>query len=169
VTPSIPVQSYALGTALYARRAGQILVLKRAVGAMTGSWYLPGGALDPGESLEAGAVRELREESGLTPTSALVLIGLVPMHLYGRELLIVGYACECNEGDVVLSHEHDDHRWVDPQQFRNESFSEENVRNLEAANARVGAMVRGIQTDLDRYLAWSAQQAELARLRGQAR
>jgi 8-oxo-dGTP diphosphatase len=160
-----PVQSYAMGTAVYAQRDDRILVLKRAVGAMAGSWYLPGGALDPGESLEAGAARELFEETALRPASPLVLIGLVPMHIYGRDVLIVGYACDCEPGDVVLSAEHSDFRWVDPRQFREESFSEENVRRIETANARIGAIVRGIQRDLDRYLAWRSVEGELARLR----
>ena len=31
----------------------------------TGLWACPGGGLDPGESVEAGLVRELREELGL--------------------------------------------------------------------------------------------------------
>jgi 8-oxo-dGTP diphosphatase len=160
-----PVQSYAMGTAVYAQRDDRILVLKRAVGAMAGSWYLPGGAVDPGESLEAGAARELFEETALQPASPLVLIGLVPMHIYDRDMLIVGYACDCAPGDVVLSTEHSDYRWVDPQQFRGESFAEANVRRIEAADARVGAIVRGIQRDLDRYLAWRSVERELGRLR----
>ncbi len=157
-----PVQSYAMGTAIYARRENEILILKRSVGAMAGSWYLPGGAVDPGEMLEACATRELREETALCPTSPLVLIGLVPMYIYDRDMLIVGYACECAEGEVVLSAEHSDHRWVDPQQFREESFSEENVRKIEKADSRVGAIVRGIQVDLDRYLAWCSAEQERA-------
>jgi 8-oxo-dGTP diphosphatase len=164
-----PVQTYAMGTALYARRDDRILVLKRAVGAMAGSWYLPGGAVDPGESLEAGAARELFEETALRPVSPLVLIGLVPMHIYDRDMMIVGYACDCGPGDVVLSVEHSDYRWVDPQQFREESFSEENVRRIEAANDRIGAIVRGIQRDLDRYLEWHSVERELSRLRTAAR
>ena len=80
--------TFALGTSVYAQRDDGILILKRAVGAMVGSWYLPGGALDPGESLEECAVRELREESGLEATGPLALIGLVPMHIYERDIAV---------------------------------------------------------------------------------
>lgn len=39
---------------------GRVLFVKQ-----DGQWFLPGGAREPGESLEAGAVREVREESGV--------------------------------------------------------------------------------------------------------
>ena len=148
---------YGMGTGIYARRDGKILILKRALGALSGSWYLPGGALDRGETLEACALRELREESGLVPTGPLALIGIVPMHVYGRDTFIVNYACDCDRGEVVISEEHSDARWVEPRAYRDEFFAEENVRTLEARNERVGRIVRGIQRDLDAYLAWLAR------------
>jgi ADP-ribose pyrophosphatase YjhB (NUDIX family) len=42
-----------------------ILLLRRAVAPGLGSWDLPAGYLDPGESAERGALRETLEESGL--------------------------------------------------------------------------------------------------------
>ena len=45
---------YALAAVVYAERDGQILLLKRAAGsALAGQWFLPGGAVDPGELPEA--------------------------------------------------------------------------------------------------------------------
>lgn len=42
-----------------------ILLLRRAMDPGRGAWDLPAGYLDPGESFEAAAVREAREEAGL--------------------------------------------------------------------------------------------------------
>jgi 8-oxo-dGTP pyrophosphatase MutT (NUDIX family)/GNAT superfamily N-acetyltransferase len=45
-------------------RDGELLWLRRAD---SGLWTMPGGHLNPGEEPLAGAIRELREETGLTP------------------------------------------------------------------------------------------------------
>lgn len=48
------------------RDGAVLLVQASAATARPGAWWLPGGGLDFGESLEAGLIRELREETGLT-------------------------------------------------------------------------------------------------------
>jgi hypothetical protein len=56
------------------------------------------------------------------------------------------------DGDVVVSDEHDGARWVDPVTMR-AGLTDDVIDALAAGNARVGALVRHIRTDLDRYLA----------------
>ena len=46
-------------------RDGQVLIVKRRYEPLAGRWSLPGGTLELGETLEAGVVREMREETGL--------------------------------------------------------------------------------------------------------
>ncbi len=50
-------------TVIVRNERGEILLQKRSD---TGTWGLPGGAMEPGESLEQTARRELWEETGLS-------------------------------------------------------------------------------------------------------
>jgi ADP-ribose pyrophosphatase YjhB (NUDIX family) len=45
--------------------AGRVLLIERANEPLKGEWSLPGGALELGETLEEGVVREVEEETGL--------------------------------------------------------------------------------------------------------
>ncbi|MGD1993869.1 MAG: NUDIX domain-containing protein [Anaerolineae bacterium] len=48
-----------------ATREGELLLVKRRVSPFRGHWDIPGGFLEPAEHPELGAVREVREETGL--------------------------------------------------------------------------------------------------------
>lgn len=55
-------------TLLFVRRAGQLLLILKKRGLGAGKINGPGGRIDPGETAEACAVREVQEELCVTPT-----------------------------------------------------------------------------------------------------
>jgi 8-oxo-dGTP diphosphatase len=55
------------------RSGGGVVLVKRAREPLAGQWSLPGGALEIGETLDAGVAREVAEETGLTVTVGPVI------------------------------------------------------------------------------------------------
>jgi 8-oxo-dGTP diphosphatase len=55
-------------TLLFVVRDGHILLIEKKRGLGAGKVNGPGGRIEPGESAEAGAIRETEEELGVTPT-----------------------------------------------------------------------------------------------------
>jgi 8-oxo-dGTP diphosphatase len=147
---------YALSAVVYAERGDQILLLKRAGGALEGQWFLPGGAVDPGERPEVAARRELLEESGLHIEGELELVGAYPIWVYGGDCLQLSYRGRVADGDVALSHEHDDQLWVDPLDMR-ALLTDEVIESIAHGDERVTQLVQGVRDDLHRYLAVMAQ------------
>jgi 8-oxo-dGTP pyrophosphatase MutT (NUDIX family) len=149
--PAFDVQLYGLSAVVYAERGDDILMLKRAGGALSGQWFLPGGAVERDELPEVGARREMLEESGLEIVGDLEIVGAYPMWVYGGDCLQLSYRGRVADGDVVLSHEHDGAQWRDPVDVRAE-LSDELIEALAAGDERIGSLVRHIRVDLDRYL-----------------
>ena len=57
-------------------RGSRVLIAERGNGPMKGSWSLPGGKIEPGETAAAAAAREIEEETGLR----VELRGLLDLH-----------------------------------------------------------------------------------------
>jgi len=96
---------------------GKILVLKMK----NDLWEFPGGGVEWGERPETAAVRELREETGLSmPKPEFIGITSATYEKDGNEKhsLYLVYKGEVNSDFVILSREHVLHRWMLPHELK---------------------------------------------------
>ena len=78
---------------------GQLLLQQRAIEPSRGQWTFPGGFLEIGETPEAGAVRETKEEVGLE-IEILNLLGVYSRPHVG--IVLVVYDARSTHGDAVV-------------------------------------------------------------------
>ena len=119
VAPAIVVVYVARPTA---RDDHEILQLLRREGSyLGGTWQFPGGKINPGERATAAALRELREETGLTPTTFSHLTYVPTFFLPSRDSITMAAAfCAVVEAGaaVRLNEEHAGFRWISRREIR---------------------------------------------------
>jgi 8-oxo-dGTP pyrophosphatase MutT (NUDIX family) len=108
----MPHKKFQVGQKAFIERDKQILVVFFPNG-----WLdFPGGRIEEGESdLVAALKREVTEETKLE-----IVVG-APFATWlsrGEAVYLVGYRCRYIAGEVELSDEHADYRWVDASSFR---------------------------------------------------
>jgi 8-oxo-dGTP diphosphatase len=83
-------------------------------------WSLPKGKLDPGESFEDGAVREVLEETGVRGRIVAELDPTSYVDRKGRDKLVRWYrmALEAEPDAFVPNDEVDELRWLTPAEAR---------------------------------------------------
>jgi 8-oxo-dGTP diphosphatase len=95
---------------------GKILLVRRARSPARGFYSLPGGRVEFGETLHAALHREVGEETALK----IEIVGLagwrevVPGATSGGHYLIMSFAARWTSGEVALNDEHDDYKWLAP-------------------------------------------------------
>lgn len=130
----------------------RVLLLHRAPGRIfEGIWQPVTGKLEPGERIVDGALRELVEETAITPADIEVLYGVDQVNMFHADHIDAlqaeaVFAAQLRPGvEATLSEEHDEQRWVGP---------------AEAAEMVVWPAYRAAITQLE----WIAGHRELARV-----
>ena len=111
------VKRIKVGVGVFVKRDGKILVGKRKGSHGAGTWALPGGHLEPGESFETCCKREVQEETGLfiNHITPVVFTNDV-FHHQGLHYITLFFKGECESGKAMVAEPHhcEGWRWVFP-------------------------------------------------------
>lgn len=113
------MQYYLAVKGIIRRSDGSILVLKRSDvdDHKPGVWETVGGGMDKEETPQSALEREILEETGLTVKV------LNPFNVFtfkkdsGEFKVGITFVCEYIDGEVKLSDEHSEYRWISPEDF----------------------------------------------------
>lgn len=131
----------AVGTICF--RGEDVLMIRRGTKPLAGDWSLPGGRIEFGERAEAAALRELKEETGVTAR----LVGLVDVvdaifrsRTSGdvtRHYVLFDYAAVWVSGEPVAGDDADHAEWISPARLAEMALWDETRRVIEAAREMV--------------------------------
>jgi len=89
-------------------KRNRVLLVKRSVEPKKGFWCLPGGFMELGEAPEKSALRELKEETGLSGQINMLLgVSSNPSAQY-HTVLMVGFLVKSYTGTLVAGDDADD-------------------------------------------------------------
>lgn len=96
---------------------GRVVVVRRGHEPLKGEWSIPGGVLEIGETLRAGAAREAMEETGLVVEAGEVLevLDRIVRDAEGRiqfHYVLVDFLCRVTGGELRAGEDAEEARWL---------------------------------------------------------
>ncbi len=116
-------------------KRNRILLLKRSENAdfLPGTWEVPGGTIEEGETIKQGVARETKEEAGLT---------IIPSELLGyfeytdgknRKSLNLNFLCKMEDESEIVNigeDEMSDFLWADEEKISTLPFTSDTMRDI---------------------------------------
>jgi ADP-ribose pyrophosphatase YjhB (NUDIX family) len=131
-----------VGIGIVVLRPDAVLLVRRGRAPALGQWSLPGGAQELGETVEAAARRELREETGLSvgPLTLVAHVDSIHRDTDGRvrfHYTILDFAALWIGGDPVAGDDVSAFVWAPYDALADHALWPEAVRVIDLARARL--------------------------------
>lgn len=117
-------------------KGDEVLLIRRGKPPRVGEWSLPGGRIESGETVQAAALRELKEETGVEANIGGlidVVDGIFPEA--DRHFILIDYWAEWLSGDVVAGDDASHAEFVSKQEALKRVSWSETRRIIEIAYA----------------------------------
>lgn len=117
-------------------RDNAVLLVKRGKSPSKGEWTIPGGRVEPGETLKEAAEREILEETSIVvsagePVYIFELIDKDERDILTFHYVVVDLEAEYVSGDICAGDDAEDARWVRREDMSGLNVNSETVRALE--------------------------------------
>ena len=122
-----------VGVKVLIKRDKSYLFLRRSAAFKAGpqKWDIPGGRIEPDEALEVALAREVHEETGLKLSSVDTLLAAQDIFVAGADVHVVRLTyMGVADGEVIISNEHDDHRWMTLEEVQREPYVDSYLREV---------------------------------------
>ena len=106
-------------TTVFVIQNNQVLLAKRKINPKKGTWDSPGGFVETGESIEAGAIREMKEETNLD-IKIVKIFSSHPDSYDNKPTVTIGVLAEIIGGKLVPGDDVASLHWVDLDKIPNE-------------------------------------------------
>ena len=103
----------------------KVLLVRRGQEPLKGEWSLPGGALELGETLQQGVVREVLEETGLVvaPGGIIEILDRITQDEASARVryhyVLIDFVCRVTGGVLCPATDAEEVQWVERDQLQN--------------------------------------------------
>lgn len=101
-----------VGVGVIVLKDGKVLLGERLASHGAGTWAIPGGHLEFGETFEQTAKREVEEETGLTDIEVKGVVSIVNDRVYDKHFVSVGMLVEWKSGEPRVTEPEKSANWT---------------------------------------------------------
>jgi 8-oxo-dGTP diphosphatase len=137
--PEVPL----VGVGAIIIEGDRVVLVKRAHPPLQAEWSIPGGVLEVGELVREAAIREAREETGLTVEPG-ELLGVYDRVLRNSEkrvqyhYVLIDFLCRRVAGELAAASDAADVRWFSREELPALKMAEDTVEVIRKGFAKLG-------------------------------